>query len=164
VAFVMPAGRDLDTPPPPNDPRVHLRTVPQQVAAALKFSGWGNSGDLDKRGRQLLRALEGTPWQPVGPTRLARFNAPYIPPFLRQCHAQHGAGGLLLRRPRRVGGQVGQDGLDVGPDLADGDADHTLAASVTRLPVPPPAPRTRPRGGDESPGFVLDGADSLRHG
>ncbi len=83
VAFVMPAGRDLETLPAPNDPRVHLRTVPEQVAAALKFSGWGNAGDLDKRGRHLLNALENSPWQPVGTIRLARFNAPFIPPFLR---------------------------------------------------------------------------------
>ena len=83
VAFVMPAGRDLDTLPTPTDSRVHLRVVPEQVAGALRFSGWGNAGDLDKRGRQLLRALADSPWQPVGAVRLARFNAPFIPPFLR---------------------------------------------------------------------------------
>ncbi|HYN57794.1 MAG TPA: heme-binding protein [Motilibacterales bacterium] len=83
VAFVMPAGRTLDTLPPPTDARVHLRAVPEQVAAALKFSGWGTAGDLDTRGRQLLGTLEESPWQPVGPIRLARFNAPFIPPFLR---------------------------------------------------------------------------------
>ena len=83
VAFVMPKGRDLDTLPPPTDPRVHLRVVPEQVAAALKFSGRGNAGDLDRRGRQLLSSLADAPWQPVGAVRLARFNAPFIPPFLR---------------------------------------------------------------------------------
>ena len=83
VAFVMPEGRDLDTLPAPTDSRVHLRTVPEQLAGALKFSGWGNANDLDKRGRQLLTSLEGSPWQPVGVVRLARFNAPFVPPFLR---------------------------------------------------------------------------------
>lgn len=83
VAFVMPAGRDRDSLPLPADSRVQLRAVPEGTAAALKFSGWGNAGDLDKRGRQLLRALADAPWQPVGAVRLARFNAPFIPPFLR---------------------------------------------------------------------------------
>ncbi len=83
VAFVMPAGRDLDSLPTPTDPRVNLRTVPAQVAAALRFSGWGNARDLHKRGEQLLRGLEGSSWQPVGSIRLARFDAPFIPPFLR---------------------------------------------------------------------------------
>ena len=83
VAFVMPEGRDLDTLPAPSDPRVLLRTVPEQVAAALRFSGWGNASDLDKRGRQLLNSLEDSPWRPAGIVRLARFNAPFVPPFLR---------------------------------------------------------------------------------
>jgi hypothetical protein len=83
VAFVMPEDRDIDSLPAPTDDRVHLRTIPEQVAAALRFSGRGNASDLDKRGRQLLEALQDSPWQPVGPVRLARFNAPFIPPFLR---------------------------------------------------------------------------------
>jgi SOUL heme-binding protein len=83
VAFVMPQGRGPDTLPAPTDSRVHLRTVPEKVAAALRFSGWGNAHDLNERGRQLLDALEDSPWQPVGSVRLARFNAPFIPPFLR---------------------------------------------------------------------------------
>jgi hypothetical protein len=57
--------------------------VPEQVSAALTFSGWGNANDLDRRGQQLLAALEDSPWRPVGVVRLARFNAPFIPPFLR---------------------------------------------------------------------------------
>jgi hypothetical protein len=83
VAFVMPEGRDLETLPVPTDSRVHLRSVGEQVAAALRFSGRGNARDLDERGRQLLSSLEGSPWRPIGPVRLARFNAPFIPPFLR---------------------------------------------------------------------------------
>jgi hypothetical protein len=83
VAFVMPEGRDLNTLPPPADSRVHLRAVEQHIAAALRFSGWGNARDLETRGRQLLAALADSPWQPVGTVRLARFNAPFIPPFLR---------------------------------------------------------------------------------
>jgi hypothetical protein len=83
VAFVMPEGRGPDALPAPTDSRVHLRTIPEQVAAALRFSGWGNARDLDQRGQQLLTALEDSPWRAVGVVRLARFNAPFVPPFLR---------------------------------------------------------------------------------
>lgn len=83
VAFVMPSGRGPDTLPAPTDTRVRLRVIPGHVAAALRFSGRGNLRDLDDRGRQLLSALRESPWQPVGSVRLSRFNAPFVPPFLR---------------------------------------------------------------------------------
>lgn len=83
VAFVMPADRTPETLPPPTDERVLLRVVPERTAAALRFSGWGNRRDLDRRGAALRSALADSPWTPVGPVQLARFDAPYVPPFLR---------------------------------------------------------------------------------
>lgn len=83
VAFVMPADRSPGSLPAPGDDRVRLRVVPARTAAALRFSGWGNAGDLESRGAQLREALAGSLWRPVGPVRLARFNAPYVPPFMR---------------------------------------------------------------------------------
>jgi effector-binding domain-containing protein len=83
VAFVMPEGRTAETLPRPGDPDVHLRTIPERTAAAVRFSGWGNAGDLERRGSRLVQALAGSGWTPVGPVRLARFNAPFVPPFLR---------------------------------------------------------------------------------
>jgi hypothetical protein len=83
VAFVMPADRTPDSLPQPTDGKVILRVVPARTSAALRFSGWGNAADLEARGSQLRQVLAGSPWTPVGPVRLARFNAPFIPPFLR---------------------------------------------------------------------------------
>ncbi|MFN8183662.1 MAG: heme-binding protein [Candidatus Nanopelagicales bacterium] len=83
VAFVMPADRDIDSLPAPTDPDVHLQVVPEQTAAVLRFSGWGNASDMRRKGSRLLSSLAGSGWQPTGPVRLARFNAPFVPPFLR---------------------------------------------------------------------------------
>lgn len=83
VAFVMPADRGIESLPEPADPRVVLRVVPEETAAVLKFSGWGNADDLEQKGSRLVAAMEGSPWRPVGPVRLARFNAPFVPPFMR---------------------------------------------------------------------------------
>lgn len=83
VAFVMPADREVDTLPEPGDSRVHLREVPEEMAAVLRFSGWGDAADLQRQGGRLLDALASTGWRPIGPVRMARFNAPYVPPFLR---------------------------------------------------------------------------------
>ena len=83
VAFVMPRGRTRATVPEPADPQVQLREVAERTSAALRFYGRGNAADLQTRGAQLLDALANSPWQPVGAVRLARFNAPFVPPFLR---------------------------------------------------------------------------------
>jgi hypothetical protein len=83
VAFVMPAGRQADSLPAPADSRVQLRDVPPHLAAALRFAGRGNARDLESRGRLLREALAASPWRPVGPVRLARFTAPFVPPLLR---------------------------------------------------------------------------------
>jgi hypothetical protein len=83
VAFVMPEGRSAASLPEPTDDRVHLRTIPARTAAALRFSGWGNAADHERQGARLLAMLADSPWTPVGPVRLARFNAPFVPPFLR---------------------------------------------------------------------------------
>lgn len=83
VAFVMPTDRDIDSLPAPTYPEVQLQAVPEQTAAVLKFSGWGNASDLRRKGSRLLSGLAGSGWQPAGPVRLARFNPPFVPPFLR---------------------------------------------------------------------------------
>lgn len=83
VAFVMPAGSSPDSLPAPGGGDVRLSVVPERTAAALRFSGWGNAKDLERRSRELRAALAGSGWEPVGPVRLARFDPPYKPPFLR---------------------------------------------------------------------------------
>jgi hypothetical protein len=84
VQFIMPPGFTLATLPVPNDSRVTLRKVPAQRVAVRRYSGrWtqanyeSNLADL----RAVLgRAGIGTEGEPV----LARYNAPYVLPFLRR--------------------------------------------------------------------------------
>lgn len=83
VAFVMPAGLSPDSLPSPGSGDVSLRVVPEATAAALRFSGRGSGKDLERRAAQLREALVGSPWVPVGAVRLARFDPPFKPPFLR---------------------------------------------------------------------------------
>lgn len=83
VAFVMPAGRSPESLPAPQSGDVQLRVIPAATVAALRFSGWGNAKDFERQAAQLRAALAGSPWTPVGPVRLARFDPPYKPPFLR---------------------------------------------------------------------------------
>lgn len=84
VAFVMPSGFTRDTLPSPSDPRITVREIPAQVAAAASFSGrWSEHLYRDQlealRGALVRAGLTAT-----GAPRFARFDPPWTPWFLRR--------------------------------------------------------------------------------
>lgn len=83
VGFVMPAGSTVDSLPEPLDASVSLRAIPEERAAALRYSGRWSRRAFRARERELLDVLEHTDWGPVGPVRFARFDPPWTPWFLR---------------------------------------------------------------------------------
>ena len=84
VSFVLPAGRSLPDYPAPTDPRVSLRAIPGETAAALRWSGRWTSSNIARRTEDLQRAMGEAGWQPVGEPRWARFDPPWKPPFARR--------------------------------------------------------------------------------
>jgi hypothetical protein len=83
VAFVLPADVDPDHAPVPTDTRVRVRAVPEENAAAVRFSGrWTESG-YRSRVEALLAALDRDGLETAGPPRFARFDPPWTPWFLR---------------------------------------------------------------------------------
>jgi effector-binding domain-containing protein len=83
VSFVMPDSFELDTAPAPTDGEVRLRAIPDQTAAALRFSGRLSQARYDEHARRLLTAVEGAGLSVDGPVRFARFDPPWTPWFLR---------------------------------------------------------------------------------
>ena len=84
VQFVMPSHFTAQTLPVPEDTRVQTRQIPQQLAAAARFSGrWTRKG-FEDRGAALRRAVAAAGLRPNGPVRYARFNPPLTPWFLRR--------------------------------------------------------------------------------
>jgi hypothetical protein len=84
MRFFLPA--DIAAAPPvPADPRVRLVTVPEETIATLRFSGDGS--DFAQRQSDLLAALQGTPWHPVGPPHALVYDAPFTIPFFRRNEA-----------------------------------------------------------------------------
>lgn len=79
VSFVMPADFTLLDVGEPTDPEVRLRAVPEQTAAALRFSGRWTRSRYDEHARRLLAALEAAGLEVVGPLRFARFDPPWTP-------------------------------------------------------------------------------------
>ena len=84
VSFVLPAGRSLSDYPVPTDPRVSLRAVPAERAAAIRWSGRWTDSNIARRSQDLRRAMAEAGWQESGEPRWARFDPPWKPPFARR--------------------------------------------------------------------------------
>ncbi|MDO5710143.1 MAG: heme-binding protein [Micrococcales bacterium] len=83
VAFVMPAEFSLDTLPTPSDPRVRIREIPVQVAAARTFRGRWSERIYQEQLAELRGAVLKAGLEISGPPRFARFDPPWTPWFLR---------------------------------------------------------------------------------
>jgi hypothetical protein len=84
ITFLMPAIYTMDTLPDPQDDRINLREIPGCVMAALRYTGtWRKSLYEEKKG-QLMRLIEEHGFRPVGEPVFARYNAPFMPWFLRR--------------------------------------------------------------------------------
>lgn len=77
VRFTMPAGYTLDTLPKPNDARVVLRMTPAIRVAVIRFSGWANDRDFERKRAELERWMAKRGLHAVGPASLAQYNPPW---------------------------------------------------------------------------------------
>jgi hypothetical protein len=84
VSFVLPGSRPLAEYPMPTDPRVTLRAVPGETAAALRWSGRWTAGNVETRTEELRQGVAEAGWEPLGAPRWARFDPPWKPPFARR--------------------------------------------------------------------------------
>ncbi len=87
VAFVLPASMTERTAPAPTNPDVVIRTVPPTLAAATRFSGRSSRASYERHLERLLEAIRGEGLEPAGAPRLARFDPPFKPWFLRRNEA-----------------------------------------------------------------------------
>ncbi len=83
VGFVMPAGETLETLPEPEDASVSLREVPDELAAAMRYSGRWTESAYRERVARLHAAVGRAGLTVTGPPRWARFDPPWTPWFLR---------------------------------------------------------------------------------
>ena len=84
VAFVLPADMTEATAPVPARSEVTLRTVPERMVAAKRFSGRWTRASWDSHREVLLASLSANGLTPIGIPRFARFDPPYTPWFLRR--------------------------------------------------------------------------------
>ena len=83
ISFVMPAEMTLRDLPNPQNSKVRLRTVPEQLSAVLAFTGLAPSSKIQEKELELRAALAKESLTPIGALRIARFDPPWKPGFLR---------------------------------------------------------------------------------
>jgi hypothetical protein len=84
VQFVMPVEYPMGMLPPPANADVGLRQLPERQVAARRFGGGWAAERWQSEAGALLYAVEQAGLAPVGEPVFARYNAPFIPGFLRR--------------------------------------------------------------------------------
>ncbi len=84
LSFVMPGRFTAETLPAPKDPGIQIRREPSRTLAARRYSGRWNWENYRDNEAVLLDAVRAAGLTPVGPTLYARYNAPFVPWFLRR--------------------------------------------------------------------------------
>lgn len=83
VSFVMPDGMTLESLPRPAGTPVVLREVSEEYAAVLRFAGYTSAARVAEKEAQLRAVLSENGVPVTGPVRIARFDPPWKPGFLR---------------------------------------------------------------------------------
>ncbi len=84
VSFVMPANTKLEDLPLPQNTKVTLKKVPAHYAVALIFSGGINKERVLEKESQLRQFISENKYKAVGTLKIARYDPPWKPGFLRQ--------------------------------------------------------------------------------
>jgi hypothetical protein len=84
MSFVVPSEYTRETVPVPIDERVVINEVPERYVATVRFSGVAGENSVRKQSDRLLDWLKGEKIESFGPPFLMRYNAPYVPSFLRR--------------------------------------------------------------------------------
>lgn len=84
VSFMMPSSYTLDTIPLPVDDSVKLREIPAYRAAAIRYSGTWSEKRYKDHLALLHHWIEENDIETVGQPLWARYNAPFVPWFMRR--------------------------------------------------------------------------------
>jgi DNA gyrase inhibitor GyrI len=84
VQFTMPRAYSLETLPAPRDPRVEFRKLPGGRFAVIRYSGSWSEDNYRAHLEQLERDVRSAGLRTTGAPIYARYNAPYVPSFMRR--------------------------------------------------------------------------------
>lgn len=84
TAFVMPDEFDFDTLPNPTDNKLQKIHVPAQKMATIRFTMTVSESKIKAYEDELKAWISQENLEIIGSTRLARYNPPFIPGFLKR--------------------------------------------------------------------------------
>ena len=84
ISFVMPPDSTLETLPKPKNPAITLRAVPPHTVAVITFSGYATEEAIAEKTAILLNALQRDGLAARSVPRIALYNPPWTPPFMRR--------------------------------------------------------------------------------
>ena len=88
ITFVLPANMAMPDVPVPTDDHVRIRQVSEELVAALRFAGRMNETSFDSNKHRLQEYLTRDDFLQTDVARIALFNAPWTPGFLRRNEIQ----------------------------------------------------------------------------
>ena len=80
----MPSTYTLETVPEPLDPRITLRQVAGGRFAVIRYSGFWSDDNYREHLEQLQRAVDAAGLRTTGRPVYSRYDAPFVPWFLRR--------------------------------------------------------------------------------
>ena len=84
MRFFLPSDYTIETTPRPNNPRVRIIEIDQQLQAVLSFSGITKENIIKKNTDILLDTIVNSTWQATGETMAYSYDPPWTIPFLRR--------------------------------------------------------------------------------
>ena len=84
VSFMVPSTFTEETVPQPTDPRVNIVAIPRSLVAAINTSGFWSESKVKEAEIELERFLQTSTYLRQGPYTYGRYNAPFVPFFMRR--------------------------------------------------------------------------------
>ena len=87
MQFFLPRLFSVDSAPKPNDPRVKIISLQEEIFAAITYSGSNSEARFLSASDRLQKILNGSRWKTVSVASFLGYDPPFAIPFLRRNEA-----------------------------------------------------------------------------
>ena len=87
MRFFLPASMNAENAPVPNDSRIAIVSLPQEIFATVTYSGANSEDRFQSESARLIELLNSSKWKPISPTSFLGYDPPFAIPFVRRNEA-----------------------------------------------------------------------------